>query len=97
MTYKEAMEYPFLIERIEQIKAQMADLEQRYYDILEKCSDRDRQKYNDTWRVLSAQLMMCEAQREAFEKWLASVPDRWLQTVMFMRFVDNMTWAKIGE
>lgn len=97
MTYKDAMEYPFLIERIEQIKAQMADLEQRYFDIFECSSDRRRKLANDSWRVLNAQLIDCETRREAFEKWLASVPDRWMQTVMFMRFVDNMTWAKIGE
>lgn len=97
MTYKDAMEYPFLIERIEQIKAQMADLEQRYYEIAEKSSKRELHTYNDAWRVLNAQLIDCETRREAFEKWLASVPDRWMQTVMFMRFVDNMTWAKIGE
>lgn len=97
MTYKEAMEFPFLIERIEQIKTQMADLEQRYYDIFEHGSDRERRTYNNAWRVLNTQLVKCETKREAFEAWLASVPDWWLQTVMFMRFIDNMTWVEIGE
>ena len=97
MTYKDAMEYPFLIERIEQIKVQMADFEQRYYEIAEKSSNRKLHIYNNTWRVLSMQLIECETRREAIEKWLASVPDRRLQTVMFMRFVDNMTWVEIGE
>lgn len=97
LTYKDAMEYPFIVERIEVIRAQMADFEQRYYKIAEASSDRELHKYNDTWHTLNKQLLLCEAQRTDFENWLTGVKDRWLQTIMFMRFVDRMTWAKIGE
>lgn len=97
MTYKDAMQYPFVVERIEHIRAQMADLEQRYFKIAEASSDRELHKYNETWRTLNNQLLLCEAQRDDFEKWLMGVQDQWLRSMMFMRFVERMTWPKIGD
>lgn len=97
LTYEAAMQYPFVVERIEQVRAQMADLEQRYFKIAEASSDRELHKYNETWRTLNNQLLLCEAQRDDFEKWLTGVQDQWLQTMMFMRFVERMTWSKIGD
>lgn len=96
MTYEKAMQYSYLIREIGLIQSQLAELEGSYHVILETASPQGIQAYNDTWRILNQKLRKCESLCEEFERWLAAVPDRLIQTYMYMRFVDGMSWAKIG-
>lgn len=95
MTYQEALEYRTLREKMAVIKEQLAIMDAAYYIIAGE-PEAQRQARNELHNRLNGQLVVYETQEDAFMRWLSAVPDRLIQTYMYMRFVDGLTWAQIG-
>lgn len=95
MTYQEALEYRTLREKMAAIKEQLAIMNAAYYIIAGE-PEAQRQARNALYNRLNGQLVVYKTQEDAFMRWLSAVPDRLIQTYMYMRFVDGLTWAQIG-
>lgn len=95
MTYQEALEYRTLREKMAAIKEQLAIMDAAYYIIAGE-PEVQRQARNRLYNRLNGQLVVYKTQEDAFMRWLSAVPDRLIQTYMYMRFVDGLTWAQIG-
>ena len=95
MTYQEALEYRTLREKMAAIKEQLAIMDAAYYIIAGE-PEAQRQASNELYNRLNGQLVVYKTQEDAFMRWLSTVPDRLIQTYMYMRFVDGLTWAQIG-
>lgn len=95
MTYQEALEYRTLREKMAAIKEQLAIMDAAYYIIAGE-PEAQRQARNALYNRLNGQLVVYKTQEDAFMRWLSAVPDRLIQTYMYTRFVDGLTWAQIG-
>lgn len=95
MTYQEALEYRTLREKMAAIKEQLAIMDAAYYIIAGE-PEAQRQAGNALYNRLNGQLVVYKTQEDAFMRWLSAVPDRLIQTYMYMRFVNGLTWAQIG-
>lgn len=96
MTYQEAMEYRRMREELSILRDQLTTLDSMYY-IIDGAGKRLKRLSNEEWSAINRKIISYTAQCEQFERWLASVPDRLIQTYMYMRFVDGLTWAQIGR
>ncbi len=95
MTYKDAMEYREHRRRIDEKKKYLSLLDSMYY-LVESEGAQERAHYNEEYSAVNREIIHLTSQCEAFERWIATVPDRIIQTYMYMRFVDGLSWAKIG-
>lgn len=96
MTYQDAMEYRRMQEELPVLRDQLSTLDSLYYNI-DGAGKQIRQLANEEWRTTENRIKMYTAQCEQFERWLTAVPDRLIQTYMYMRFVDGLTWVQIGK
>lgn len=96
MNYQNAMEYRQRKKEIVALQEQLSVLDSLYYSI-DEAGKQIKRLSNNEWRTLDLKIKIYTAQCEQFERWLSSVPDRLIQTYMYMRFVDGLTWAQIGN
>lgn len=96
MTYQDAMEYRRMQEELPVLRDQLSTLDSLYYNI-DGAGKRIKRLSNEEWSAINRQITSHTAKCEQFERWLATVPDRLIQTYMYMRFVDGLTWAQIGR
>ena len=94
MTKDEAEQYHWLIQEIascrQRIKGIEAEAEQwaDYPNIVNALSENRA--------VLEEQLEHCEAQCERFEAWITTVSDPQIQSWLYLRCVDGLSWVQIA-
>lgn len=95
MTYAQAMECKALHDKITELKEQMAVYEYGEH-IIETYPMSKRQKINEEYNRLNRLVISYTAKADVIENWISKVPDRVMQTYMYLRFVDGLTWKQIG-
>lgn len=95
MTYAQAMECKALHDRIAELKEQMAIYDSGEH-IIETYPMSKRQKINEEYNRLNRLVISYTAKADVIENWISKVPDRVMQTYMYLRFVDGLTWKQIG-
>lgn len=105
MTYEEAMKYRELYKAAADVKEQMRFFSGNSFDTADLPVTKNkkaglsaamRRVAKAEYDLLNEELESYTAQMNEIEKWISKVPDRVMQTYMYLRFVDGLTWKQIG-
>lgn len=94
MTKGEAEQYYWLIREIASCRQRLERLEAE----VEQWDDNPELLYalSENRMIIEARMAKCERECELFETWLAAVPDPQIQSWLYSRCVDGLSWVQIA-
>lgn len=105
MTYEEAMKYRELRKAVADVKERMRFFDGNSFDTADLPVTKNqkaglsaamRRVAKAEYDLLNEELESYTVQMAEIESWISKVPDRVMQTYMYLRFVDGLTWKQIG-
>ncbi len=64
---------------------------------LQKIIERKKVLRSDSARAIHAKQILCLAERNKLERYIADLPDSLIRMIFTFRFINGLTWAQVSE